>query len=104
MAKTEEGKIQDAVIKYANGLGIRTIRMYFGPGIQTGWPDVLFLLPGGRPLFIEFKKPGEGPTPKQERKIQILRDNGYDVKLCDDRATGKAVIAEAMRLIKEGNW
>ena len=66
---TEEKKIQNAAIKYATSLGIPTIRMFFGPGIQTGWPDVLFLIPGGRSLFIEFKAPGNEPTKKQEKKL-----------------------------------
>ncbi len=92
MSKTEEGKIQDAVIKHANRLGVRTIRMYFGPGIQTGWPDVLFLLPGGRPLFIEFKVPGKTPTPKQERKIGLLEEAGYFVEVCDNRDAGFILI------------
>jgi hypothetical protein len=96
MAKTVEGKIQGSVITHANKHGIRTIRMYFGPGIQTGWPDVLFLIPGGRPLFIEFKAPGNEPTPKQEEKIEILKEAGYDVTWCDSRTDAKKAIIMAM--------
>lgn len=96
MAKTEEGKIQDAVIKYGNRYGVRTIRMYFGPGIQTGWPDVLFLIPGGRPLFIEFKKPGEKPTAKQRIKIALLEEAEYDVEVHDTILFATAAIDDAI--------
>ena len=97
MTKTVEGKIQGSVIKYANKQGIRTIRMYFGPGIQTGWPDVLFLMPGGRPLFIEFKAPGKIPTPKQVAKIVLLEDFGYRVEVCSSVDSGKKFISAAFR-------
>ncbi len=97
MAKTEEGKIQDATINYGNRLGVRTIRLYFGPGIQTGWPDVLFLIPGGRPLFIEFKKPGAEPTAKQRIKIAILEEAGYDVAVCSSRDEGERLILKYLR-------
>lgn len=92
MAKTEEGKIQDAVIRYAGKKGIRHIRLYFGPGMQTGWPDVMFLIPGGYPLFIEFKALGKKPTEKQKVKIKILWDLDYDVYVCDNVEDGKRFI------------
>ena len=102
MAKmTEEKKIQNAAIKHATGKGIPTIRMFFGPGIQTGWPDVLFLIPGGRPLFIEFKAPGETPTKKQEKKIATLRELNYDVCWTDDRDEAKEMIDQALAAAKE---
>ncbi len=103
MAKTEEGKIQNAIIKYAGGFGVHTIRMYFGPGMQTGWPDVLFLLPSGTPLFIEFKVPGKTPTAKQNRKIGILEEAGYHVEVCDNLVAGKQLIDDYLYAIGSGN-
>ena len=102
MAKTPEAKVRDPSITYAHKLGIRTIRMYFGPGIQTGWPDDMYLIPGGRPLFIEFKAPGNIPTPKQEEKIRILEEAGYDVTWCDNRADAKTAIIKAMEKAGHG--
>lgn len=93
MAQTEEGKIQAASIKHANSEGIRTIRFYFGPGIQTGWPDVMFLGYGGKILFIEFKAPGKLPTPKQEIKIKLLRELGFEVAVCDSVDKAKKAIS-----------
>lgn len=94
--KTREAKVRDPVIRYAHSLKIRTIRMYFGPGIQTGWPDDLFLIHGGRPLFLEAKAPGEVPTKKQYLKMKQLVDDGYDVGWYDTIEEGKRLIDEAV--------
>lgn len=92
-----EGKIQKEVIDYAARKGVRHIRMYFGPGQQTGWPDVLFLISGGVPLFIEFKPTGGEPTVKQQRKIDLLTKAGYACCVCDDIDWGKVYIDAALR-------
>jgi hypothetical protein len=44
-----------------------------------GWPDVLFLIPGGRPLFMEFKRPGKDLEPLQVERKTTLQKLGYDV-------------------------
>lgn len=71
-------------------LGIPHIRMTFRPGVNVGVPDFLFLIPGGRPLFIEFKATGKKPTATQARKIEELKALGYLVRVIDspDYAAG----------------
>jgi len=81
---THEKKIQKKSIEHAHRRGIRTIRMYFGPGMQTGWPDVLFLIPGGNPLFIEYKSLGQEPSKKQYKKIGYLKEAGYEARWTDN--------------------
>lgn len=95
MVKGPEKKIQDAAIKYAERYGIASIRLQFAPGVYTGWPDVVFLISGGRPLFIEFKAPGKVPTLKQFARINYLFKVGYDVKICDNIEDAKKAIHEA---------
>lgn len=97
MSKSLEKAVRNPVIRYAKKLGIESIRMYFGPGIQTGWPDDLFLIAGGRPLFIEFKAPGNTPTKKQEKKMKLLKDAGYDVNWTDSVEEGKYLLCRAVR-------
>lgn len=58
-----------------------------------GWPDRVFLIPGGRPLIIEFKAPGEEPEPRQEFRIECLRKWGYEVHVSDN-------VEHAFELIK----
>lgn len=50
----------------------------------NGWPDRCFLIPGGRPFFIEFKATGKLPDPRQEYRIACLKLWGYDVEIHDD--------------------
>ncbi len=97
MAKGAEARlVRDPTIRAAKQMGVKSIRMYFGPGVQTGWPDDLFLIPGGRPLFIEFKAPGEEVTPgsNQERKINDLIGLGYDVEVCDNKDEAISAISQ----------
>lgn len=61
-------------------------------GSETGWPDGIFLIPGGRPLFIEFKWPGEEPEPKQIYMHTLLRNLGYDVEVHDNVEEALAAI------------
>lgn len=96
MGRTRESKVRDPVIAFAHRQGVRTIRMYFGPGIQTGWPDDLFLISGGRPLFLEAKAPGEVPTKKQNLKMGMLEELGYDVAWYDDVQAAKDYILETL--------
>lgn len=51
---------------------------------NRSWPDRMILLPKVPAFFIEFKRPGEGPSPGQEQKIKELRALGKRVYICDD--------------------
>lgn len=64
---------------------------------QHGWPDRLFLIPGGRPLLIEFKAPGEEPRPRQAERHRTLRKLGYDVEVHDDKAQALEAVLTALR-------
>ena len=51
---------------------------------KAGYPDRIFWLPGGKPLMIEFKAPGEEPRPKQKQVHNYLRELGYRVEVHDN--------------------
>jgi hypothetical protein len=91
-----EAQVIAAAQRYAKKAGIVSIRMVFRAGPSAGWPDFLYLIPGGRPLFIEYKAPGGKPTPLQSHKIETLKDLGYDVELCD--SADKAIQALTARM------
>lgn len=63
---------------------------------ETGWPDRQFFIKGGRPLLIEFKRPGEQPTGKQILMHEMLRSIGYDVQVHDNEDEAIAAIIYAM--------
>jgi hypothetical protein len=50
---------------------------------NTGMPDRLFWTPN-KPILIEFKRPGQTPTPKQLFIHKTLRRRGYRVEVHDD--------------------
>ena len=75
---TERKVVHSALTLY----GVRSIKL--DSRVSSGWPDRLFWVPGGRPLLIEFKKPGESLKPKQEHIANVLRDLGYAIEIHDD--------------------
>jgi len=64
--------------------------------INNGYPDRIFLIPGGKPLFIEFKAPGEEPDPLQLYRHEVLRELGYQVEVHDDYQTAFQAISDAV--------
>ena len=46
---------------------------------DRGWPDVVFLVHGGRPVLMEFKRPGEPLEPLQAYRADQLRKLNYRV-------------------------
>lgn len=99
-----ESKIErDAVDLVWKHLGIIGSKLVT-PG-DTGYPDRIFWIPGGRPLLIEFKRPGEEPEPKQEYIHGQLKQLGYQVEVHDNAIRAFSAVIEAVattRLSKEG--
>ena len=89
---TPEGRIQAKAIKYAKDLGILAKRNYTRSGGEVGWPDAEFFGNDGKMALIEFKAPGEGPTPMQRYRINELRERGHRAYVCDSFEAAKAVI------------
>lgn len=57
----------------------KTIKMRF----MRGWPDRVVLLPGGRCLFVELKRPVGGKfEPLQLRIHKMLEALGFVVAVC----------------------
>jgi len=50
---------------------------------DTGYPDRIVLLPGGRALFAEVKTTSKKPTPLQSLRIRELRLLGFEVFIID---------------------
>ena len=55
---------------------------FVSPG-NSGAPDRMVCLPGGRIYFVELKAPGKKPTVLQLRQMKLLRDLGFNVKVID---------------------
>lgn len=86
--------IEQKVVKEAKKLGVIGLKLT-SPG-NTGVPDRLFLIPGGRPLFVEFKAPGGRLSSKQLHWIDILVQAGYNVGVHDNVEDAMASIRRAL--------
>ena len=74
--RTPETSLRDKVCHDALWqLGVRSLQLNLH--FDAGWPDRIFLIPGGRPLFMEFKRPGEFPRPLQYQRLETLVQLGY---------------------------
>lgn len=93
---TPEGKTQAKVADHAKKLGINYLRLAMRQGAAAGWADMLFFIPGGRPLLIEFKAPGQTPKPLQAYRLKQLKEAGYDIYVCDDAEAGKRRVDAAI--------
>lgn len=80
--KTQEKHIEKACGSIARGRGW----LYWKLNILgfPGVPDRLILCPGGRVMFVEFKRPGGKPTPLQEAWHRKLRALGFKVEVIDN--------------------
>jgi len=63
---------------------------------NAGWPDRLLLIPGGRPLFIEFKRPGEDLGTLQRYRHDVLRELGYEVRTFDRVSSAMLYVRQIM--------
>lgn len=90
----KESSVESGTVSDALRLGVISLKM--ASRTDTGWPDRVFLLPGGRPLFIEFKRPGEVPRALQEHRRDTLKALGYNYACCDSRESAMAYIAAAL--------
>jgi hypothetical protein len=92
MAGTPESKVRDPVVKWAKAHGIEHQRMSFARGVKRAFPDDCFLVPGGRPFFVEFKAPGEEPTALQTYRGCRLLELGYDVCWTDSTDAARTAL------------
>ena len=85
-----EKQIEARVCEYAKTKGVLVYK--FTSPARAAVPDRLFIAPGGRVIFIEFKREGQKPTAPQAREHERLRRQGVAVYVVDDVAVGKAVV------------
>jgi len=76
-----EKQIEQYLVKQVKKLGGRAYK-FVSPG-NSGVPDRLVCLPGGRIIFVELKAPGKKPTPLQLAKHRELHRLGFTVLVLD---------------------
>ena len=91
MAGPEARIEQAACARILRTLGVTNFKLGIG-----GWPDRVFLVPGGKPVFIEFKSLSGKPDPRQEHQIEVLKTLGYNVEVCNDVDSAFYAVARAL--------
>lgn len=85
-----ESTLERAVRKYIRSIGGRCYK-WVCPG-ENGVPDRICILPGGRIIFIELKRPGrkDGLSERQKKVFRVLHDLGCEAWCINNLADLKA--------------
>ena len=80
MTPIRESAIEAKVVRHcrANGYYCRKLSAI----ASNGMPDRM-ICHGGKVLFLELKRPGNKPTPLQEREMRLLTEAGMYATWCD---------------------
>lgn len=77
----EKKDIEAPFCKYAKTKGCHPLKLILLR--KKGFPDRTVLCPGGRLLFIEFKRPGETLMGPQIIVRRLLESLGFEYHVCD---------------------
>ena len=88
-----ERDVESAIVKYAEDRGCISIKLN-GPH-DRGKPDRAFFYKG-RCIVIEMKKPGEKPTPLQQKWLEKFSALGFTAVCRDNIGKGKSTIDQFM--------
>jgi hypothetical protein len=91
MSKLSEADIEGKVTRWAKKRDIICVK--FQPKGDVGWPDHIYVIPpNGAVVFIEFKKPGEEPTPLQYYRIATINQAGGNAYWADSVGDAAAIL------------
>lgn len=80
-AERLEKEIEGPATRYAEYQGWLEIKI--AKSNKRGWPDRFFGR-AGVAIFVEFKRPGEEPSPQQKKRHKELRGAGFRVYVIDN--------------------
>ena len=92
--KQLESAIEARAVAKIKKLGVMSRKMN-GMGYR-GWPDRLFILPGGKSVFIEFKRPGGTLTALQAHIHEELKAKDHVVWVCSNADAAYMIIKSEM--------
>lgn len=81
-SEIEEVDIEDKYCRYARSKQCKALKLVFLN--KKGFPDRTTLCPGGRVLFIEFKRKGKTQTFIQKKVQMLLESFGFQYHVCDE--------------------
>lgn len=92
--KLESAISQAACTLIYKYLGVKGLKLNIDK--RNGYPDVMFLIPGGKPIFIEFKRKNEKPRALQKHIHAKMRKAGYTVFVCDSSIDAVTCVIEKL--------
>ena len=100
MAKRRlERDIESDCTLIAEAAGVPSVKL---EKVKRSYPDRLFFMPGGKPLIIEFKIPGEAPRAQQRERIEMLVALGYRVEVVTSVADFRRLFGIATAVVVSG--
>jgi hypothetical protein len=75
-----ESAIEKKVVAHCKTRGLLTYK--FSSPAHRGVPDRI-IMGGCKVLFLELKRPGQKPTPLQERELSRIRNEGVQAEWAD---------------------
>ena len=87
-----EKQIEQYLVKQVKSLGGLSLKLTSLIGI----PDRLVLLPEGRCIFVELKRPGEKPRKVQVLRIKQLRKLSFKTYVADSYESIDKLLGEVM--------
>ena len=85
-----ESQIEAEVCGYAERRGALTFK--FSSPNRRGVPDRIFIFPGGKAVFIEFKSAKGKLSPLQKRTFDKLWERGCRVSVVRSVETGREIV------------
>lgn len=87
--KKRESELERAAMQFAEAHGWWQIKIERAS--KNGYPD-RELIRNGRTIRIEFKRPGEKPSPQQRRRHDEIRAHGGEVYVIDNIEVAKELL------------
>lgn len=87
-----EKQVEQYLIKQVKSLGGLSLKLTSLIGI----PDRLVILPGGKVVFVELKRPGEKPRKVQVLRMRQLRRLGFKTYVADNYESIDELLSEVM--------
>lgn len=91
--------VQNPTVAWARRNGIKATKLQ-GVGNRSQ-PDYMFRFWGGFLFLIEFKRPGEVPTPLQTHTIKEWIADGFQVEVHDTKETAIAALLAVKEALSE---